>query len=72
MLILLPQTYAIDTEFMVGDVFLVAPALTEGSTNRTVYIPEGSWTHAWSSVVYTASSSGLSLQLPVGKVEVKT
>jgi alpha-glucosidase (family GH31 glycosyl hydrolase) len=34
-----------DQQWMLGDHVLVAPVVTQGATGRTVYFPEGCWTH---------------------------
>lgn len=37
------NVYGIKDEFLFGDVILVAPVLTENTTKREVYFPEGKW-----------------------------
>ena len=34
---------AIDQQFMLSDVYLVAPVVTKDATNHTVYLPKGQW-----------------------------
>lgn len=36
-------TFQIDDQFMIGDLYLVAPCLHQGMSSRTVYLPEGDW-----------------------------
>lgn len=38
-----PATYDLADEAMLGPYLLVAPALTEGATTRSVYLPAGRW-----------------------------
>ena len=35
-------------EYMLGEKLLIAPVLTEGSSTRSLYLPEGSWIDYWS------------------------
>lgn len=37
------QALISDSEFLLGDDVLVAPILEEGSTNRDIYLPQGTW-----------------------------
>ena len=37
------KAWEIDDEYMFGPVFLVAPILYEGVTERQVYLPDGKW-----------------------------
>lgn len=37
--------YDIDDQFMVGSKYMVAPIVYVGATKRSVFFPEGTWTH---------------------------
>ncbi len=37
------ETWNLNDEFLLGEQILVAPILTQGSTRRMVYLPEGTW-----------------------------
>ncbi|GKX29261.1 hypothetical protein SH1V18_17410 [Vallitalea longa] len=41
------SVYDIEDCFMLGDI-LIAPVITEGKTDREVYLPDGIWTNLWS------------------------
>ena len=42
------ETYEINDEFMVGEWLLAAPVVTQGTTMRLVYLPEGAmWYDFW-------------------------
>ncbi|MGD1995548.1 MAG: glycoside hydrolase family 31 protein [Anaerolineae bacterium] len=47
-----PATFALDDEFLCGDALLVAPALEEGETQRSVYLPQGIWYDFWTDARY--------------------
>lgn len=38
-----PATYTLHAQFMLGDIYLVAPVLWEGRTVHDVYLPKGVW-----------------------------
>ena len=40
------ETWNLNDEFLVGEHILVAPVVTQGSTRRMVYLPEGKW-YGW-------------------------
>jgi len=41
------RTYLIDDSYLWGDSILVAPIFTKGSTERSVYLPQGTWWDYW-------------------------
>ncbi|XP_065224576.1 myogenesis-regulating glycosidase-like [Planococcus citri] len=38
-----PETYLIDSEFLLGEDILVAPVLQQGAQSRDIYLPKGYW-----------------------------
>lgn len=42
-----PVTWDIDDQFLVGPYLMVAPVLHPGVTERSVFIPSGTWYHFW-------------------------
>ncbi len=48
-----PLTHALTDQYLIGSDLLVAPVLTEGQTERTLYLPEGTWTHVWTGEDHT-------------------
>jgi alpha-glucosidase len=53
---------SIEDEFLLGDDLLVAPVLTEGVTDREVYLPKGDWFDYWTGRQF---AGGQSIHLPV-------
>ena len=47
-----PRAYAADDEYIFGNL-LVAPVLTMGVEQRSVYIPDGTWINLWTGEVLT-------------------
>ncbi|BAQ57590.1 alpha-glucosidase [Lactobacillus acetotolerans] len=47
----------LNDEFMVGDDLLVAPVVTEGQTERAVYLPKGDWLDFWTGSEYAGNTS---------------
>ncbi len=48
-----PVVYTIEDQYLFGRDILVAPVLTEGATERSVYIPQGEWVDYWTETVFT-------------------
>ncbi len=59
-------------QFMVGDVFMLAPALDPGITRVGCYLPEGHWTHLWTGKTHGAGKDGIEITVdaPLGKPAV--
>jgi alpha-D-xyloside xylohydrolase len=47
-----PNVRHLDSEYLFGDSFLVAPVLEQGAQRRMVYLPVGEWVDYWSREVY--------------------
>jgi len=47
-----PNTYNLNTEFLVGENLLVAPVVEPGAVVKMVYLPEGVWYDYWSGKAY--------------------
>lgn len=48
-----PNVRHLDSEYLFGDYFLVAPVLERGARRRMVYLPVGEWVDYWSREVYS-------------------
>ncbi|MDQ3729745.1 MAG: hypothetical protein M3355_09155, partial [Actinomycetota bacterium] len=57
---------ATEDEFLFGPDILAAPVVDEGQTERSVYLPKGSWVDFWRSAAYDSDTGGLEL----GKAQV--
>lgn len=60
-----PTVVSIDDEFMVGDELLVAPVVVEGATSREVYLPAGTWYHAFTGESF-AGGGTVTVAAPIG------
>ena len=47
-----PNVRHLDSEYLLGDNFLVAPVLERGARRRMVYLPVGDWVDYWSREIY--------------------
>ncbi len=47
------NTYDRDYDMLFGSEILVSPVITEGVTQKSVYLPEGTWIHYWNGTEYT-------------------
>ena len=47
-----PQTYQIQTEYLLGEDLLVAPVYLSGKDEWEAYLPEDEWVHLWSGREY--------------------
>lgn len=47
----------LNDEYMIGNDILVAPIVTEGATERLVYLPAGQWVDFWSHAEYDGQQS---------------
>ncbi len=47
-----PETFNLNSEFLVGEWLLVAPILEQGATRRLVYLPAGGWYNYWTGEKY--------------------
>jgi alpha-glucosidase len=55
-------TYSLDDEVMVGRDLLIAPVLWPGASERSVYLPPGTWVDFWTGAAF---AGGRSHQVPV-------
>jgi alpha-glucosidase len=64
-----PDYWEIEDTFLLGDSLLVAPVLTEGSRERTVRLPPGSWHDFWGDRVFPGSKQ-VTLDAPLSRIPV--
>lgn len=62
------NSWNIETAYLFGDEFLVAPTLDPKTNNVTIYFPinSGNWIHLWGGNLVTSISNGKSLIVPAG------
>ncbi|GAM28047.1 hypothetical protein SAMD00019534_112230 [Acytostelium subglobosum LB1] len=67
-----PNTYALDTQFLVGGHLLVSPVLAEGADTVNAYFPTDVWYDYFTGVQVPASSTGTyqTLDAPLDKINV--
>jgi alpha-glucosidase len=64
-----PVTYTLDDQFMCGDHLLVAPIVEAGATQRSVYLPAGTWYDVWSDERLTGPT-WVEAQAPLERIPV--
>lgn len=59
-------------QFMLGEDFMIAPALEFSTTQREVHLPQGRWTHLWNGDEMVAPADGLTFiaNAPIGQPPV--
>ena len=59
------NVYNINDEYMFGDALLVAPILTESTTSREVYLPEGTWINLITGEKHVVNANGKTVTVNV-------
>ena len=54
-----PAVWDVQREYMFGPDIYVAPIIEEGATQRTLYLPQGSWVNLWELTEYDGNIAGL-------------
>ena len=62
------QAYSECYEYLLGRDILVAPVITQGATQREVYLPDDEWIHLWSRKEY--SGGNVCVPAPIGEIPV--
>jgi alpha-glucosidase (family GH31 glycosyl hydrolase) len=62
------QTFAIDTQFLVGPALLVSPVLQEGATSVNAYIPPGNAWYDYYTGDLVKSTGQVTLDAPIEKI----
>jgi len=60
--------YDIDDQFMLGSKYMVAPVVEVGAISRSVFFPEGTWTHYFTKEVVVIGTGGRTVMVsaPLG------
>ena len=61
-----PETWPLTDQFLLGTDLLAAPVVTEGATSRTLYLPDGTWTHVWTATDH-AGPGWITVDAPLGE-----
>jgi alpha-glucosidase len=61
-----PQAFAIDDQYLLGRALLVAPVLHPGATQRSLYLPVGSWVE-WASGRVFEGQRRIEVAAPLGR-----
>ncbi|MDP3277895.1 MAG: glycoside hydrolase family 31 protein [Deltaproteobacteria bacterium] len=64
------RTYTILDEYLLGDDLLVAPVVQMGQTQRTVYLPQGTWFDVWDPSQRYVGPIEITAQAPLGRPPV--
>lgn len=60
-----PESLTVSDQYMLGPSLLVAPVVEEGATDRTVYLPPGTWFHVWTGDEYEGGTQ-IEIAAPIG------
>lgn len=63
------NVYNIDSQYTLGDAFLIAPIL-DGNDTREVYLPKGTWEDLNTGTVYEVGSEGMTLNVTATLAEL--
>ena len=64
-----PETWPLSDQYLLGPDLLVAPVLTEGATERQVYLPQGTWYDVWSGAAHDGPG-WMTAAAPIGEPPV--
>lgn len=65
-----PQTFDIDSQFILGNDLLVAPVLHQGRKERDIYLPQGHWKDMKTKKVYTGRQLLRDYLVPLNQLPV--
>lgn len=64
-----PTAWGVKDEVLLGDGVLVAPVMTQGATERSVYLPEGTW-YPWTAGAKVSGGTTLAAAAPLEEIPV--